>query len=88
VIARGPDRIAHTILDNLVDLFKPVTDELRAEIEEIEARILSKHSETMLADLLEVRSEVAHLRQIIRPQRDVINRLAHGRPNIRAVMQP
>lgn len=89
VIARGPDRIAHTILDNLVDLFKPVTDELRAEIEEIEARILSEKSETLLADLLEVRNEVAHLRQIIRPQRDVINRLAHGETKIiRALMQP
>ncbi|MBE2212741.1 MAG: magnesium/cobalt transporter CorA [Opitutaceae bacterium] len=89
VIARGPDRIAHTILDNLVDLFKPVTDELRAEIEEIEARILAESSDTLLTSLLEVRSEVAHLRQIIRPQRDVINRLAHGETKIiRAIMQP
>jgi magnesium transporter len=89
VIARGPDRIAHTILDNLVDLFKPVTDELRTEIEEIEARILSEQSNTLLGDLLEVRSEVAHLRQIIRPQRDVINRLAHGESKIiRTVMLP
>lgn len=89
VVARGPDRLAHSILDNLVDLFKPVTDELRAEIEEIEARILSEHSDTLLSSLLEVRSEVAHLRQIIRPQRDVINRLAHGETKvIRAIMQP
>lgn len=89
VIARGPDRIAHTILDNLVDLFKPVTDELRAEIEEIEARILAESSDTLLTSLLEVRNEVAHLRQIIRPQRDVINRLAHGETKIiRAIMQP
>ncbi len=89
VVARGPDRLAHSILDNLVDLFKPVTDELRGEIEEIEARILSEGSETLLSSLLEVRSEVAHLRQIIRPQRDVINRLAHGETKvIRAIMQP
>ena len=89
VIARGPDRIAHSILDGLVDLFKPVTDELRGEIEEIEARILSEQSATLLGDLLEVRNEVAHLRQIIRPQRDVINRLAHGETKvIRAIMQP
>lgn len=89
VVARGPDRLAHSVLDNLIDLYKPVTDELRAEIEEIEARILSESSETLLPALLEVRSEVAHLRQIIRPQRDVINRLAHGETKIiRAIMQP
>lgn len=89
VVARGPDRIAHSILDNLVDLFKPVIDELRAEIEEIEARILAESSEALLTELLEVRSEVAHLRRIIRPQRDVIHRLAHGETKIiRSVMQP
>jgi len=89
VIARGPDRIAHTILDQLVDLYKPVTDELRLEIEEIEARILKERSETLINDLLAVRGEVAHLRQIIRPQRDLINRLAHGESKIiRALMLP
>lgn len=89
VIARGPDRLAHTILDHLVDLYKPVTDELRSEIEEIEARILQEGSQTIINDLLNVRSEVAHLRQIIRPQRDIINRLAHGESKIvRALMVP
>lgn len=90
VIARGVDRLAHTILDNLVDLYKPVTDELRDEIEEVEARILkSDQSEDLIGDLLEVRGEVAHLRQIIRPQRDLINRLAHGESKIiRALMLP
>jgi magnesium transporter len=89
VVARGPDRLAHAILDNLVDLFKPVTDELRTEIEELEARILRENTATMINDLLAVRGEVVHLRQIIRPQRDIINRLAHGESKIvRAIMLP
>jgi magnesium transporter len=89
VIARGPDRLAHTILDQLVDLYKPVADELRSEIEEIEARILKERTPTLINDLLAVRGEVAHLRQIIRPQRDLINRLAHGESKIiRALMLP
>lgn len=89
VIARGPDRLAHTILDHLVDLYKPVIDELRTEIEEIEARLLGERSENVINELLGVRGEVAHLRQIIRPQRDLINRLAHGESKIvRALMLP
>ncbi|MGH8018940.1 MAG: magnesium/cobalt transporter CorA [Opitutaceae bacterium] len=89
VIARGPDRLAHTVLDNLVDLYKPVIDELRDEIEAIEARILSQSSTTLINDLLAARGEVAHLRQIIRPQRDLINRLAHGETKIiRALLLP
>jgi magnesium transporter len=89
VVARGPDRLAHTILDHMVDLYKPVTDELRKEIDEIEARVLGQSPGTLIADLLEVRGELAHLRQIIRPQRDLITRLAHGESKIiRALMLP
>ncbi len=88
-IARGPDRLAHTILDLLIDLYKPLTDELRTEIEEIEARILGEKADTQINDLLAIRGDVAHLRQIIRPQRDLINRLAHGESKfIRALMLP
>jgi len=78
VIARGPDRLAHIVLDLLVDNYQPVLDELRAELEEIEATVLAKSSAGLIPELLRVRAEITHLRQIIRPQRDVINRLAHG----------
>jgi magnesium transporter len=89
VIARGPDRLAHSVLDQVIDLYKPQADELRAEIEAIEARILTEKSETIINDLLAIRGEVAHLRQVIRPQRDLINRLAHGESKIiRGLMLP
>ncbi len=89
VIARGPDRLAHDVVDQLVDRYTPVLDELRGKIERIEARVLKDHAENLTADLLEVRSELADLRQIVRPQRDVINRLAHGDSKIiRAIMLP
>jgi magnesium transporter len=88
--ARGPDRIAHLILDSLVDHFKPVTDELRTELDEIEDEVLERDPENeLVSKLLEVRSEINLLRQIIRPLRDVVNRLAHGdNKNIRAIMLP
>lgn len=76
--ARSADRLAHLLLDLMVDHYKPVVDELRNEIEEIESEVLAASSEDLTADLLEFRSEIGHLRQIVRPQRDVINRLAHG----------
>lgn len=89
VIARGPDRLAHQVLDLVVDNYQPVMDELRAEIEEIEAMVLAKSGTSMIPDLLHVRSDIALLRQIVRPQRDVISRLAHGDSKmIRALMLP
>jgi magnesium transporter len=90
VVARGPDRIAHLVMDLLVDNFKPITDELRAELDDIEDTVLTNDSaDDLIPMLLGVRSEINHLRQIVRPQRDLVSRLAHGDSKIiRAVMLP
>jgi magnesium transporter len=89
VIARGPDRLAHSVLDLLVDNYKPVIDELRAELEELEEVVLTKGDESLITKLLHVRTDINRLRQIVRPQRDVVSRLAHGEnKHVRAIMLP
>ena len=77
---RGPDRIAHTLLDLLVDHYAPVIEELRAELEELEEDVLARESaqKKLVNELLHVRGDFTKLRTIIRPQRDVIDRLARG----------
>jgi magnesium transporter len=77
---RGPDRIAHTLVDLLVDNYAPVIEELRAELEELEEHVLAKESvhQTLVNEMLHVRGDFTHLRTIVRPQRDVIERLARG----------
>jgi magnesium transporter len=77
---RGPDRIVHTLIDFLVDNYAPVIEELRAELEEIEEQVLARDSthETLVNELLHVRGDFTRLRTIVRPQRDVIERLARG----------
>ena len=77
---RGPDRIAHTLIDLLVDNYVPVIEELRAELEEIEEQVLAKESghKTLVNELLHVRGDFTRLRTIVRPQRDVIDRLSRG----------
>ena len=89
VVARGPDRLAHLVLDALVDNYKPVTDEFRGELEEIEEQVLSGEAKDLTARLLAVRAELNTLRATIRPQREVAARLAHGESKIiRPVMLP
>lgn len=87
---RGPDRLVHSMLDLMVDKFWPVLDELRGELEEIEESVLGKvSSESFIQELLHARSDFSKLRQIVRPQRDVIERLARGDIKIvRASMLP
>lgn len=76
---RGPDRIVHSLLDLIADHFSPVLDELRTELEEIEETVLGKSSsKDFIQEMLHARADFSKLRQIIRPQRDVIDRLARG----------
>ncbi len=87
---RGPDRLAHSLLDLMIDHFGPVLDTLRGELEEIEDIMLSKSSsESFIQDMLHVRADFSKLRQIVRPQRDIIERLARGDTKlIRAKLVP
>ncbi len=77
---RGPDRIAHSLVDLLVDNYAPVLEELRSELEEIEESVLARESgqQKLVNELLHVRGDFTRLRTIVRPQRDVIDRLARG----------
>jgi magnesium transporter len=77
-IARAPDRVAHSLLDTLVDNYKPALDELGLEIAELEQQALQKPSKDTLNKILQVKKEVMHLRQIIGPQREVLGRFAQG----------
>src|SRR4051794_3196386 len=77
-IARAPDRVAHTLLDSIVDNYKPALDELSDEISELEQEALQNPSKGTLNKILQVKKEVLHLRKIIGPQREVLARFARG----------
>jgi magnesium transporter len=77
-IARAPDRVAHTLLDLIVDNYKPALDELSFEIAELEQMALQSPSRRTLNRILQIKKEVVHLRQIIGPQREVLARFARG----------
>src|ERR1017187_2560941 len=68
-IARAPDRVAHSLLDSLVDNYKPALDELGLEIAELEQQALQAPTKETLNKILQVKKEVVQLRQIIGPQR-------------------
>jgi len=77
-IARAPDRVAHTLLDSIVDNYKPALEELAEEIAELEEQALQNQSKATLNKIIQIKKEVVHLRQIIGPQREVIGRFARG----------
>src|SRR5882672_8285574 len=77
-IARAPDRVAHTLLDSIVENYKPALEELSLEIASLEEQVLENPSKETLNKVSKTKKEVLHLRQIIGPQREVLARFARG----------
>lgn len=77
-VARAPDRVAHTLLDGIVENYKPALEELSLEISELEDQVVQHPSKKTLNKLIQIKKEVLHLRQIIGPQREVLARFAAG----------
>jgi len=77
-IARAPDRVAHTLLDGIVENYKPALEELAYEIAELEQQVIAAPTPKMLNKIIQIKKEVLHLRQIIGPQREVLARFARG----------
>ena len=77
-IARAPDRVAHNLLDAIVDNYRPALEELSLEIAELEQEALQRPTPKTLNQIRQVKKEVLHLRQIIGPQREVLARFARG----------
>jgi magnesium transporter len=77
--ARGSDRVAHSILDALVDNYLPVLHEFGEDINDLETHALQGGDVTASMNrVLQLKKEVLYLCQIIRPQQEVISRLARG----------
>ncbi len=64
-IARAPDRVAHQVLDTIVDHYKPALEELSLEIAELEQAALQHPGKDTLNKIIQIKKEVMHLRQII-----------------------
>ena len=77
-IARAPDRVAHTLLDSIVENYKPALEELSSEIADLETEVLQHPDKQTLNRIIQTKKEVFHLRQIIAPQREVLERFARG----------
>jgi magnesium transporter len=76
ILGDGPVALFHRIVDAMVDRYRPEVDELADRLDELEKEIFEHPRPEVVREILEEKRDVASLRRVITPQRDVIARLA------------
>jgi len=76
LLAEGPCSLMHRIIDRMVDHYGPEVDGLEDRLEKLEQSVFSTRRTNPLRDILRLKSDIASLRRVVLPQRDVVSRLA------------
>jgi len=76
ILAGGPVSLLHRIVDAMVDRYRPEVDKLEDRLDDLEKAIFEDPKPALAKAILDEKRQVARLRRIIMPQRDVIARLA------------
>ncbi len=69
----GPDYLAYTLLDTIIDGFFPVLEDYGERIEDLEDEVVLKPSHQTLEKIYDLKRELLALRRAIWPQREAIN---------------
>ncbi len=72
----GADHLLYELTDGIVADYMPVVDEMDDAIDRIEDEVFDKPTPDTLAQIFRLKRSVLHLRRIISPQREVLNKLA------------
>jgi magnesium transporter len=76
ILSEGPVALLHRMVDAMVDSYRPEMDKLEDRIDDLEKQIFERPEPTLVRQILDEKRQVAGLRRIVTPQRDVIARLA------------
>jgi magnesium transporter len=73
---QGTDQLLYRLTDELVASYMPVVDEMDEVIDLLEDQLFERAAPDTLARIFTLKRSVLHLRRIIGPQREVLNKLA------------
>ena len=77
VMAPGVERVLHLILDETIDGFFPILNQIDEFLDTIEERVFVKFDDSALRDIFNVKRLVLSLRRYLQPSREVLNVLTN-----------
>ena len=77
-LARGPDFLFHIIIDELVDNYTPILDQLDSLMDDMEREVFHEPSQETMIRILQMRRNITTLRRVAFYQREMLNRLSRG----------
>jgi magnesium transporter len=75
-LGEGASSLLHRLIDAMVDNYRPEIEQLSERLDELEERIFENAGTSLALDILNFKKDVASLRRVVQPQRDVVGRLA------------
>ncbi|MEO8432425.1 MAG: magnesium transporter CorA family protein [Acidobacteriota bacterium] len=74
--------LLYEVLDAVVDEYFPVLDDLAERTEAVESAVFAEFDRSRLAELLDLKKDLALLRRVIAPERDAVNVLLRRDPPV------
>jgi magnesium transporter len=76
VLGEGPAALMHRIIDTMVDNYRPEVDKLQDRLDLIEKEVFERSKPHLARRILDCKRDVASLRRVVQPQRDLVGRLS------------
>jgi len=75
-LRRGPDFLAYSLIDALIDNVLPTVDKMSDVSEDIEDEVIRNPQQSTLEAILKLKRSILRLHRVMAPQREVLNRLS------------
>jgi len=76
ILEEGPVALMHRIVDSMVDNYAPELAEIEEQMDELEDQAILGAGDNLVRPILAIKRDLAALRRVVIPQRDVVGRLA------------
>jgi magnesium transporter len=88
VLAGGPDRLLHHVLDQVVDHYFPIVEAVEDRVEALEDEVFTRPGRDVLQRIFATRKELVVLRRSLGSLREVLTNLMSGMPYIDENLRP